>query len=314
MAAWTGAATLLSRARDRWHGTLMMIAQPDEEKGSGARLMLTEGLFTKFRKPDYAIAMHDSADLPSGTIGITPGYAFANVDSVDLIVYGRGGHGANPSKTVDPIVIAARTVVALQTIVSREINPLDPAIVTVGSIHGGTKHNIIPDEVKMQLTVRSYSDDVRKHLLDSIARIAKAEAAAAGAPREPLVKVLAGDPAVYNDPGLSKRLLQTFQRVFGTTKAAEIRPVMVSEDFSEYGRAGVPSVQFWVGAVNPQKLEQAKAAGTPLPSLHSSEWAPDREPAIKTAVTAEVSAALELFGSRPPSRPASRPPKADPRQ
>jgi hippurate hydrolase len=295
MAAWTGAATLLSRARDRWHGTLMMIAQPDEEKGSGARLMLTEGLFTKFRKPDYAIAMHDSADLPAGTIGITPGYAFANVDSVDIIVYGRGGHGANPSKTIDPIVIAARTVVALQTIVSREINPLDPAIVTVGSIHGGTKHNIIPDEVKMQLTVRSYSDEVRKHLLDSIARIAKAEAAAAGAPREPLVKVLAGDPAVYNDPALSKRLLETFQRVFGPAQATEIRPVMVSEDFSEYGRAGVPSVQFWVGAVNPQKLEQAKAAGTPLPSLHSSEWAPDREPAIKTAVTAEVSAALELF-------------------
>jgi amidohydrolase len=295
MAAWTGAATLLSRAKDRWHGTLMMIAQPDEERDSGARRMLAEGLFTKFRKPDYAIAMHDSADLPAGTIGITPGFAFANVDSVDITVYGRGGHGANPSKTVDPIVIAARTVVALQTIVSREINPLDPAIVTVGSIHGGTKHNIIPDEVKMQLTVRSYSDEVRKHLLDSIARIAKAEAAAAGAPKEPLVKNLSGYPAVYNDPALSKRLLETFQRVFGPTRATEIRPVMVSEDFSEYGRAGVPSVQFWVGAVNPQKLEQAKAAGTPLPSLHSSEWAPDREPAIKTAVTAEVSAALELF-------------------
>jgi len=298
MAAWVGTATLLSRAKDRWRGTLMMIGQPDEEKGSGARRMLEEGLFKKFRKPDYAIAIHDSAELPAGTIGVTPGYAFANVDSIDITIYGRGGHGANPFKTIDPIVIAARTVVALQTIVSREINPQDPAVVTVGSIHGGTKHNIIPDEVKLQLTVRSYSEEVRKHLLDAIARIAKAEAAAAGATTEPLVKVSAGGPAVYNDPALSRRLLETFQRVFGPANATEVRPVMVSEDFAEYGRAGVPSVQFWVGAVNPRKLEQAKAAGTPLPSLHSSEWAPDREPAIKTAVTAEVSAALELLGKR----------------
>jgi amidohydrolase len=296
MAAWAGTAALLVRAKDRWRGTLMMVAQPDEEKDSGARRMLAEGLFTKIRKPDYAIAIHDDADAPAGAISVMPGYVLANVDSVDITIYGRGGHGAYPSRTIDPIVIAARTVVALQTVVARENNPMDPAVITVGSIHGGTKHNIIPDEVKLQLTVRSYKDDVRKHLLDAIARIAKGEAAAAGAPKEPSVRVGAGDPATYNDPALAKRLRDALSPVFGSSRMVELPARMVSEDFSEYTKAGVPSVIIFVGAVNPGEFEKAKASGQILPGLHSSQWAPEREPTIKAGVTAEVTSALELLG------------------
>ena len=295
MSSWIGTATLLSKTKDRWRGTLMMVGQPAEEMGGGARKMLADGLFTKFPKPDFAIAFHDNADMLAGQIAAVPGYAFANVDSVDVTIYGKGGHGAWPHRTIDPIVIAARTVVALQTIVGRENNPLDPAVVTVGSIHGGTKHNIIPDEVKLQLTVRSYKDDVRKHLLEAIARIAKGEAAAAGAPKEPKVEVIDGTPATYNDPALTKRLAEMLTRNLGAARLEEFQPVMGAEDFSEYGRAGVPSVILWVGAVERKKFEAAKAAGKTLPPLHSSEFAPDPEPTIKAGVTAMTLSALELF-------------------
>jgi hippurate hydrolase len=189
MTSWVGAATLLSRSKDRWRGTVVMIGQPAEEIGSGAKAMLADGLFTRFPKPDFAVAIHDTQLLPAGQVGVTPGFAFARMDAVDITVFGKGGHGAAPHQTIDPVVIAARTVVALQTIVAREVNPTDPAVVTVGSIHGGTKHNIIPDEVKLQLTVRSYKEEVQKRLLASIERIARAEAAAAGAPKEPVVTV-----------------------------------------------------------------------------------------------------------------------------
>jgi hippurate hydrolase len=295
MSSWIGTATLLSKTKDRWRGTLMMVGQPAEEMGGGARKMLADGLFTKFPKPDFAIAFHDNADMVAGQIAVVPGYALANVDSVDVTIYGKGGHGAYPHMTVDPIVIAARTVVALQTIVGRENNPLDPAVVTVGSIHGGTKHNIIPDEVKLQLTVRSYKDDVRKHLLEAIARIAKGEAAAAGAPKEPKIEVIDGTPATYNDPALTKRLADMLARSLGASRLEERQPVMGAEDFSEYGRAGVPAVILWVGAVERKKYDAAKAAGKPLPSLHSSEFAPDPEPTIKAGVTAMTLSALELF-------------------
>ncbi|HEY3171948.1 MAG TPA: amidohydrolase [Thermoanaerobaculia bacterium] len=296
MSSWIGTATLLSKTKDRWHGTLMMVGQPAEEMGGGARKMLADGLFTKFPKPDFAIAFHDNADMLAGQIAAVPGYALANVDSVDITIYGKGGHGAYPHMTVDPIVIAARTVVALQTIVGRENNPLDPAVVTVGSIHGGTKHNIIPDEVKLQLTVRSYKDDVRKHLLEAIARIAKGEAAAAGAPKEPKIEVIDGTPAVYNDPALTKRLAEMLSRALGASRLEERQPVMGGEDFSEYGRAGVPAAILWVGAVEKKKFDAAKAAGKTLPSLHSSEFAPDPEPTIKAGVTAMTLSALELLG------------------
>src|SRR6266852_7031877 len=198
MTSLVGAAAMLAKMKDRWQGTLLLIGQPAEETVHGAKGMLNAGLYTKFSKPNYVVALHDNAELPSGTVGYASGFVYANVDSVDITIFGKGGHGAYPHKTIDPVVIAARTVLALQTLVSRESNPLDPAVVTVGSIHGGTKNNIIPDEVKLQLTVRSYKDEVRKRLLASIVRVAKAEAAAANAPKEPLINIPESSNATYN--------------------------------------------------------------------------------------------------------------------
>jgi amidohydrolase len=296
MASFIGAATLLARAKDRWRGTLFLIGQPAEEKGSGAAAMLKDGLFTRFPKPDFAIALHDRASSPSGKVVATPGWVFANVDSVDVTIFGRGGHGAHPQTTVDPIVIAARTVVALQTLVSRENDPFDPAVVTVGSIHGGLKHNIIPDEVKLQITVRSFKEDVRKRLLDGIARIAKAEALAGGATKEPAVVVVESTPSTYNDPALTKRLTAVFVRTFGADNVSEGQPVMGGEDFSEYGRAGVPACQFEIGAVEPGKFAAAAKNGTQLPSLHSSLFAPDPRATIRVGVSALTVGALDLLG------------------
>lgn len=296
MTAWVGAATLLSRAKSLWKGTLIFVGQPAEERGSGAAGMLKDGLYARFGKPDAAIAFHDSADMPAGTLGFTPGFALANVDSVDVTFFGRGGHGAYPHKTVDPIVLAARFVTTLQTIVARENDPLDPAVVTVGSFHAGTKHNIVPDDAKLQITVRSYKDDVRKKLGAAIVRIAKAEAAAAGAPREPVVAFTEGTPATWNDPDLTKRVAKAFQAHFGADNVVEKPPVMGGEDFSEFGRAGVPAFMFWAGAVRPAAFEEARAAGRDLPSLHSPLFGPDKEPTIRTSTSALVVAALELLG------------------
>jgi len=296
MSAWMGTATLLSKARDQWRGTLVLIGQPAEETVGGAAAMLKDGLFTRFPKPDYVIAIHDESELPAGTVGYIPGYSHANVDSVDITIYGKGGHGAMPQTTVDPIVIAARTVLALQTIVSREIDPRDPAVITVGSIHGGTKHNIIPDSVHLQLTVRSYKPETRKHLLASIERIAKAESEAGGAPKPPLVEFSDASDSVYNDPKLTERVAAVLRQRLGNDKVVEMPPKMVAEDFSEYGKAGVPSVMFFVGAVNPAKYEAAKASGTRLPSLHSSQFAPDVKPTLETAIEAETAVMLDLLG------------------
>jgi len=296
MSAWMGTATLLSNSRDQWRGTLVLIGQPAEETVGGAAAMLKDGLFTRFPKPDYVIAIHDESDLPAGTVGYIPGYSHANVDSVDITIYGKGGHGAMPQTTVDPIVIAARTVLALQTIVSREIDPRDPAVITVGSIHGGTKHNIIPDSVHLQLTVRSYRPETRKHLLASIERITKAESEAGGAPKPPLVEFSDASDSVYNDPKLTERVAAVLRKRLGNHKVVEMPPKMVAEDFSEYGKAGVPSVMFFVGAVNPAKYEAAKASGTRLPSLHSSQFAPDVKPTLQTAIEAETAVMLDLLG------------------
>ena len=296
MTSLVGAATLLARAKDRWRGTLFLVAQPAEEKGVGAAAMLKDGLFTRFPRPDFALALHDSASRPAGQIAWVSGYAQANVASVDVTIFGRGGHGAFPHKTVDPVVIAARTVLALQTLVSRENNPLDPAVVTVGSIHGGTKHNIIPDEVKLQLTVRSYKDDVLKRLVAGIERIARAEAAAAGAPKEPSVRVSETTSATYNDPALTQRIRVVFERTFGKEKLVEGEPTMGFEDFSEYGRAGVPAFMYSLGAVEPARYEAARKDETPLPSLHSSEWAPERSATLRMGAASLTTAALELLG------------------
>ena len=295
MAAWMGTALLLARARDQWHGTVVFVGQPAEERGGGAAAMVKDGLFTRFPKPDHAVAIHLSADAPAGVVRYTKGWALANVDSVDIVLFGRGGHGAAPHATVDPVVMAARLVLALQTIVSRENDPLDPAVITVGSIHGGTKHNIIPDQVTLQLTVRSYGDEVRKRLLDAIDRVAKAEAALSMAPKEPLVTVSDGTPAVWNDPQLTERLVAAVGREIGEANVVEQRAVMIGEDFSQYGRAGVPAAVLWVGAVEPTRYTEAKRNGTPLPATHSSTFAPDRERTLRTAIRAEVAMLMELL-------------------
>jgi hippurate hydrolase len=275
----------------------MFVAQPAEETVGGAKNMVQAGIFQKYGKPDYCLAQHDSATLPAGEVGIVRGYLLANVNSVDITIYGRGGHGAYPHNTIDPVVIAARTVLALQTLVSRETRPLDPAVVTVGSIHGGFKHNIIPDEVKLQLTVRSYKPEVRKHLLEGIQRIVRYEALAAGAPKEPLIAFSEASDATYNDPKTTDRLAEALKKELGAANVVDVDPEMGAEDFGEFGRAAdVPSVMLRLGAVEPARYAQAKASGEPLPPLHSSTFAPDRERTLRTGVTALVVSALELLG------------------
>jgi hippurate hydrolase len=298
MTCWVGTARVLAALKDRWSGTLMFIGQPAEEIGSGARMMLDDGLFSRFPKPDYALALHCDHRLQTGRVAFTDGLALANVDSVDIIVKGRGGHGSAPHTTVDPVVIASRIVLDLQTIVSRETNPFDPCVVTVGSIHGGTKHNIIPHEVKLQLTVRTTKDSVRKHTLEAIERIAKAAAAVAQAP-EPDVKVDQSEftPALVNNSELVKKTVPVLRQVLGEANVEERPPVMGGEDFSRYGRAGVPVFMFWLGTIPPERMaESEKPGGKPLPSLHSDFFYPDPQPSIRTGVLAMSQAVLNLVG------------------
>ena len=301
MSVLVGTARQLTALRKEWTGTLVLVGQPAEERGLGARAMLTAGLYRKFPKPDYAIALHDSATLPVGTVGMVEGYIMANVDLVDITVRGVGGHGAYPHTTKDPIVLASRIVVALQTIVSRETRPIDPAVVTVGSIHGGTKHNIIPDEVKLQLTLRSYSDHVRAHTIEAIRRICRGEAIAAGVPedRMPIVKLVdeEGTPATYNNPELTRRIRGSLTQWLGPDHVVTIDPEMGGEDFARFGLTTekVPICLFRVGAADPAKLAESQRTGVPLPSLHSNRFAPIPEPTIKTGVTALTGAALDLL-------------------
>lgn len=299
MAGWIGAAALLSTLRDRWQGTVVMVGQPAEEVVAGARAMIADGLLTRFPKPDAVLAVHGRADLAAGKVSWVAGYTMANVDSGDVILYGRGSHGARPELSVDPIVLAARTVLALQTLISREKDPLEPAVLTVGSIHGGTKTNIIPDEVKLQMTLRTYSPAVRAQMLAGIARIARAESLAAGSPREPKVDFGEGQDATWNDPALTRRLAAVLAKHLGAENVEEARPDMVAEDFGEFGKAAkVPSVLFRTGAADPVKVKQ----GLGLPSLHSAAFVPDRGPTIRTGVKVLVLSALEVLGS-PEVRP-----------
>ena len=296
MAAWAGTARLMAEHRDRWSGTLIMVGQPAEEGLGGARQMLSEGLFTRFPRPDFALSLHDDDTMAAGTIGYHPGFFRAMSDGVTITVYGRGGHGAMPHNTVDPIVLASRIVLSLQTIVSRENNPIDPVVITVGSIHGGTQANVIPDEVRLQLSVRTYTNEVRARTFAAIRRIASGEATAAGAPREPLVETPArANPPVYNDPVLTLRLAGALKKGLGEASVVEMPAKMTSEDFSEYGLAGVPSALLHVGAVHPTKLAEARQSGVPVPAPHSPEWAPEREPTLKGAIRAETTALLELL-------------------
>ncbi len=296
MSEWIATATLLARATNQWRGTVMFIGQPAEEIGQGAEAMVKDHLFDRFGKPDFAIALHDYANLPAGTIGYHSGFCYANVDSVDITFFGKGGHGAYPHKTIDPIVMAARFVTAVQTVVSRENDPVEPGVITVGSFHAGLKHNIIPDDAKLQLTVRSYKDEVRKKLLAGIERVAKAEAVASGALREPEIRLSDFTPATYNDPTLTQRLVDRLKSEFGADKLVEIPATMGGEDFSVYGRNGIPACMLNLGAVNPARYATAKAAGQDLPSLHSPLFLPDLDPTLHAGIKSLTIMVLELLG------------------
>jgi hippurate hydrolase len=300
MTVFVGTARLLTKLKERWQGTLIMIGQPAEEKGAGARAMLGDGLFQRFPIPDYCLALHVAANIPAGKVGYCKGYAMANVDSVDIIIHGIGGHGALPHTTKDPVVIAAQVILALQTIVSREIDPATPAVITVGSIHSGTKHNIISDEARLQITVRSYSEKVRDQLLKSIKRITRGIAQAAGIEENKMPEVKINDkytPSLYNDPILTERLVKAFETVLGKNNVISSKPVMIGEDFALYGRADpkVPICMFFLGSVKQKQGEEGLPAREPLPSLHSATFAPDAEPTIKTGIKSMTAAVLELM-------------------
>jgi hippurate hydrolase len=301
VAAFIGTARSLGKLKDQWHGTIVFVAQPAEEIGTGARALLKDGLYDRFGKPNFALGFHDKADLQIGHIGITEGYTSANVDSIDVTIRGVGGHGAYPHKTKDPIVLAAEVINAWQTIASRENNPLDPIVVTVGSIHGGTKRNIIPDEVKMQLTVRTYKKELRDKALAAIDRIARGIAAAAGVPpdRSPVVTVRQDEvcPAMYNNPELTKRLVAVWKKSLGDENVEIVDPTMGGEDFSEYSLPdhSIPAVNFHFGAVDPGKIADYKKAGKELPSLHSSKFAPVPEPTIRVGIIGMTTAVLDLM-------------------
>ena len=291
-------AKLLSELKSQWQGTLVLVGQPSEETGEGARALLRDNLYTRFPQPDFAIALHDMPYLEAGKIGYTPGYALASATSIDIKIRGVGGHGSAPETTKDPVVVAAQVVLALQTIVSRENSPLEPAVVTVGSIKGGTRYNIIPDEVDLQLTVRTYKEDVRKKILASIERITKAAVMAAGIPedRAPIIKVSEGTTSTYNDPKLIDRLMPAFQRALGEENVVKFPPIMGSEDFGYLSLdQKIPAMLFWLGASDPLKVKQLRETGAALPGLHSALFAPVPEPTLRTGVKATTATVLELM-------------------
>mgnify|MGYP006077444697 FL=1 len=300
MTVLLGTAEYLIQNKEKWSGHLILVLQPAEEVSGGARNMIKDGLFKKWPRPDFNLALHVSADIQAGKIGYLPGWAMANVDSVDILIRGIGGHGAYPHKTIDPIVLSAQIITNLQTIVSREISPIEPAVITVGSIHGGTKHNVIPNEVKLQLTLRSYTDEVRNKTINSIKRISRSLAEAAGVPKELYPIVSLKDeytPAVFNNPALVDKLQASFEKSIGIENIIKTSPVMGGEDFGMYGREEpiIPTALFWLGAVNKSVYEKAKKDNITLPSLHSDLFLPDAKPAINTGVLAMTNAAIDLF-------------------
>lgn len=300
MTCFVGTARTLVALKDQWAGTLVMVAQPAEEIGVGARAMIADGLFKKFPKPDFCLALHCEARLPVGQVAFTEGLALANVDTVDLLVKGKGGHGAAPHTTVDPVVLAAKIILDLQTIVSREVNPTDPAVVTVGSIHGGTKHNIIGNEVKLQITVRTTKDSVRDHVLKAIDRIAKGQAVAARAP-EPEMKVNLDEytPATVNDVKLTRRVVPVLKGILGEGNVKERPPIMGGEDFGRFAQSGAPIFMYFLGTIAEDKYAASLTPNAPLlPSMHSDSYAPQPEPSVKNGVRTMSCAALELLGKK----------------
>jgi amidohydrolase len=296
-----GTAKLLAAMKDQWHGTLVLIGQPSEETIDGARAMLADGLYSRIPRPDYALALHDSSELEVGKISYTPGYSLASSTAVEVTIRGRGAHGSRPEVSKDPIVLAAEYILAIQTIVSRENSPFDPAVVTVGSIHGGTKGNIIPDDVHLQLTVRTYKEEVRQHILASLDRIAKGVALAGGVPedRAPIVKTSETEatPATYNDPALTAREAAALKKGLGPENVIEDKPVMGSEDFGLFGLEGhqIPTLMLRVGAIDAERIASSQKTGVPLPSLHSALFWPVPEPTIRTGVKAMTLAVMELM-------------------
>jgi len=300
MSVFIGTAKIVAANKKNWKGTLLFIAQPAEERASGARAMLKAGLYKKFPIPDYGLSLHTSATIPAGKVGVTSGYALANVDMMDITVYGEGGHGAYPHTTIDPVVLSARIILALQTIISREIPPLEPAVVTVGSIHGGNKGNVIPDEVKLELTLRSYTDEVRNATIEKIHRICNGIAASAGLPKEKYPKIFLRDEStgsLYNDPEMCGRLEKVFSQTIGEENVVETKPTMGGEDFAEFGRTDekVPIVQYWLGTVEPELVEKANKGDLKLPSLHSPYYKPLPEPSIKTGIMTMTAAVLDFM-------------------
>jgi amidohydrolase len=295
MASILGTATIMAHSKETWHGTLMLIGQPAEETIGGAKAMLNDGLLTRFPKPDVAVAMHVGNTMPAGMVGIVPGVYNTNADSLRITIYGKGGHGSAPHTAIDPIVIAARTILALQTITSREVKPGEMAVVTVGYIQAGTKNNIIPDQAELGLTVRTNKPEVRKQVLAAITRITNGEAEAAGAPRPPVIDRYEGTDLVYNDPALAQRLRAGLESALGKSHVVIEEPITASEDFSYFVEQGIPGFYFSLGGADPERFAQAKAAGTTLPSNHSPLFAPDVDPALRTGIAAEVAVLRNLL-------------------
>ena len=299
MASLLGTAEIMAKEKTSWHGTLILIGQPAEETISGAKWMIDDGLFTRFPKPDVAIALHVDNLHRAGMVGVVPGTYDANADSLRITIYGKGGHGSAPHTAIDPIVIAARTILTLQTIPSREVKPGEMSVVTVGYVHAGNKNNIIPDDAELGLTVRTYKADVRQKVLAAITRIVKAEAAAAGAPREPRIEHYESTDSVFNDPALAQHLKAVLESALGKNNILTEGPITPSEDFSYFVEQGIPGFYFSLGGADPAKFADAKASGITLPSNHSSLFAPDFEPAIHTGITAEVVVLRNLLNLSP---------------
>src|SRR3984885_14941023 len=295
MASLAGAAAIMAQSKSSWHGTLMLIGQPAEETISGAKAMIDDGLFTRFPKPDVGLALHVGNEMPAGQVGITPGIYNTNADSLRITIYGKGGHGSAPHLTVDPIVIAARTILTLQTIASREVKPGEMAVITVGYIQAGTKNNIIPDHAEMGLTVRTYKAEVRKQVLAAIARITKEEAEAGGVPRKPLIEHYESTDSVYNDPALAQRLRAPLEAALGKENVITTEPITPSEDYAYFIEQGVPSLYFSLGGADPKKFAEAKTTGVPLPSNHSPFFTPDADPALRAGIAAEVAVLRNLL-------------------
>jgi amidohydrolase len=296
-----GTARALASSRAKWHGTVMLIGQPSEETLDGAKAMLSDHLYERFGTPDLAIALHDTNSRAAGTVSITSGSALAGVTSVDVTLRGIGGHGAQPQSGKDPIVMAGEFIVQVQTIVSRQENPRDPSVVTIGDIHGGTKRNVIPYEVKLELTTRAFSDKAMQIILDGIRHAAQGVALSAGIPedRQPIVSIVDNEsgPATYNDPGLTGRVKTALVHALGAQNVFDEDPIMASEDFGLFGLEGhrIPTVMFWLGAMDPSKLAAAQAAGRSLPGPHTSLFEPVPEPTLRTGVTAMTSVAIALL-------------------